>query len=740
MKFFPCCIPEREDALVESTSCTDKESAKLGRALSSWKNMSWKIGSSKRKNSLKVFTYHELSVATDDFNPSFSVGEGGFGKVYKGLIESIDKHVAVKQLDRNGRQGNKEFFSEVNTLSMVQHPNLVKLIGYCVDGDQRLLVYEFMPNESLETHLLDLPPGRKPLDWTTRMKIATGAAQGLEYLHDTADPQIIYRDFKASNILLDQNFNAKLSDFGLAKLGPTGGKDHVSTRVMGTYGYCAPEYQLTGQLTTRSDVYSFGVVLLEIITGKRVIDMSRPTEEQNLVHWAGPLFKDKSKFTAMADPLLEGNYSQKSLYQALAIAAMCLQVEADTRPLMADVVTALEFLTGPIEEKKPTVSPTQSIHHVNSVTEGNVKQELEKNNSFKGSRSSWKSKGYGKQGKTLSFVRNLSYKIASSKRKNINQVFTFRELAVATSNFNHHFLVGEGGFGRVYKGYIDSVDQLDRKGLQGNREFFSEVLTLSMVKHLNLVKLIGYCADGDQRLLVYEFMANGSLENHLLDLPPGKEPLDWSTRMKIASGAAQGLEYLHGVADPQIIYRDFKASNILLDEDFNPKLSDFGLAKLGPTGGKDHVSTRVMGTYGYCAPEYQMTGQLTTRSDVYSFGVVLLEIISGRRVIDRSRPTEEQNLIHWAAPLLKDRSKFTEMADPLLEGNYPKKSLYQALAIASMCVHEEADARPLMADVVTAFEFLTTPAEEEKPTMASTESIHYVESVKGGNVKDELEA
>ncbi|KAJ6737946.1 PROTEIN KINASE SUPERFAMILY PROTEIN [Salix koriyanagi] len=112
MKFFPCCIPEREDALVESTSCTDKESAKHGRALSSWKNMSWKIGSSKRKNSLKVFTYHELSVATDDFNPSFSVGEGGFGKVYKGLIESIDKQVAVKQLDRNGRQGNKEFFSE----------------------------------------------------------------------------------------------------------------------------------------------------------------------------------------------------------------------------------------------------------------------------------------------------------------------------------------------------------------------------------------------------------------------------------------------------------------------------------------------------------------------------------------------------------------------------------------------------------------------------------------------------
>ena len=131
------------------------------------------------------------------------------------------------------------------------------------------------------------------------------------------------------------------------------------------------------------------------------------------------------------------------------------------------------------------------------------------------------------------------------------------------------------------------------------------------------------------------------------DLLPGQEPLDWTTRMKIAEGAAKGLEYLHDFADPPIIYRDFKASNILLDAYFNPNLSDFGLAKLGPTGGKDHVSTRVMGTYGYCAPEYAMTGQLTTKSDVYSFGVVFLELISGRRAIDIERPTEEQNLVSW---------------------------------------------------------------------------------------------
>ncbi|CAN0901054.1 Probable serine/threonine-protein kinase PBL23 [Linum grandiflorum] len=254
-----------------------------------------------------------------------------------------------------------------------------------------------------------------------------------------------------------------------------------------------------------------------------------------------------------------------------------------------------------------------------------------------------------------------------------------------------------------------AVKQLDRNGFQGNREFLVEVLMLSLLHHSNLVNLVGYCADGDQRILVYEYMANGSLEDHLLDLPEGKAPLDWSCRMKVAAGAAKGLEYLHETADPPVIYRDFKASNILLDADFKAKLSDFGLAKLGPTGDKTHVSTRVMGTYGYCAPEYALTGQLTSKSDVYSFGVVFLEIITGRRVIDNSRPTEEQNLVNWATPLLNERKKFDLLADPLLGGNYPHKGLHQALAVAAMCLQEEAATRPLMSDVVTALEYLAIP-------------------------------
>ncbi|CAN6200390.1 unnamed protein product [Urochloa humidicola] len=288
------------------------------------------------------------------------------------------------------------------------------------------------------------------------------------------------------------------------------------------------------------------------------------------------------------------------------------------------------------------------------------------------------------------------------------QTFTFRDLAVATRNFRPDCLLGEGGFGRVYKGYLNCVDQLDRNGLQGNREFLVEVLMLSLLHHPNLVSLIGYCADGDQRLLVYEYMPLGSLEDHLHDLSPDKARLDWNTRMKIAAGAAKGLEYLHDKASPPVIYRDLKCSNILLGEDYHPKLSDFGLAKLGPVGDKTHVSTRVMGTYGYCAPEYAMTGQLTLKSDIYSFGVVLLEIITGRRAIDNTRAAGEQNLVAWARPLFKDRRKFSLMADPALEGQYPSRGLYQALAVAAMCVQEQPSMRPLIGDVVTALTYLAS--------------------------------
>ncbi|KAK1320048.1 Serine/threonine-protein kinase PBS1 [Acorus calamus] len=323
--------------------------------------------------------------------------------------------------------------------------------------------------------------------------------------------------------------------------------------------------------------------------------------------------------------------------------------------------------------------------------------------------------GFVHDAKADAFFEKEQVQDGSSKsgKKKSAKSFTFRELAEATRNFSAVNLIGEGGFGKVYKGRLESgrvvaIKQLNRDGLQGSSEFLVEVLMLMLFNHSNLVELTGYCTDGDERLLCYEYMPNGSLEDHLFDLPPGKEPLGWNTRMKIALGAARGVEYLHDKVNPPVIYRDLKSSNILLDEDFNPKLSDFGLAKLGPVGDKSHVSTRVMGTYGYCAPDYAMSGKLTLKSDVYSFGVVLLELITGRKAIDVTRGGTEHNLVVWARPFLKDKRKFVQMADPLLQGRFPTRSLHQMIAISSMCLQEEPKFRPLIGDVVVALEYVAS--------------------------------
>ncbi|XP_044949563.1 serine/threonine-protein kinase RIPK-like [Hordeum vulgare subsp. vulgare] len=292
--------------------------------------------------------------------------------------------------------------------------------------------------------------------------------------------------------------------------------------------------------------------------------------------------------------------------------------------------------------------------------------------------------------------------------------FTYTELRAATASFSRANYLGCGGFGPVYKGAVDdrlrpglaaqavAVKYLDLEcGTQGHQEWLAEVFFLGQLRHKNLVKLIGYCYQNEHRMLVYEFMSAGSLENHLFKSINGSLP--WMTRMKIAVGAAKGLAFLHG-ADPPVIYRDFKASNILLDSDYNTKLSDFGLAKDGPQGDATHVTTRVMGTHGYAAPEYIMTGHLTAKSDVYSFGVVLLELLSGRQSVDRARRPREQNLVDWARPYLKRSDKLHQVMDSTLEGQYSCKGAEVAALVAYKCLSQNPKSRPSMKEVVKALE------------------------------------
>ncbi|KAJ6804636.1 putative protein kinase 2B, chloroplastic isoform X1 [Iris pallida] len=299
---------------------------------------------------LKAFTFNELKSVTRNFRPDSFIGEGGFGYVYKGWIDEqtftasnpgSGMVVAVKKLKPEGFQGHKEWLTEVNYLGQLHHPNLVKLIGFCSDGDNRLLVYVYMPKGSLENYLFRRGP--QPLSWAVRLKVAIGAAKGLSFLHD-AESQVIYRDVKASNILLDSEFNAKLSDFGLAKAGPTGDKTHVSTQVMGTRGYAAPEYIATGRLSAKADVYSFGVVLLELLSGRRAFDKTKSDAEQNLVDWAKPCLSDKRKLFRFMDSKLEGQYPKKGAHAVATIALQCSGKYAELRPRMSEVLAALEQL------------------------------------------------------------------------------------------------------------------------------------------------------------------------------------------------------------------------------------------------------------------------------------------------------------------------------------------------------------------------------------------------------------
>ncbi|KAI4379176.1 hypothetical protein MLD38_005506 [Melastoma candidum] len=290
------------------------------------------------------FMYEELVRATDGFAYENLLGEGGFGSVYKGCLPD-GKEIAVKQLKIGSGQGDREFKAEVEIISRIHHRHLVTLVGYCISDNQRLLVYDFVPNNTLYFHLHG--KNRPTLDWATRMKIAAGAARGVAYLHEGCHPRIIHRDIKSSNILLDNNFEARVSDFGLAKLAADA-NTHITTRVMGTFGYMAPEYASTGKLTEKSDVFSFGVVLLELITGRKPVDQSQPLGDESLVEWARPLLNhalEKGAFEGLLDPRLEGNFVKDELLRLIEAAAACIRHSAAKRPSMGQVVRALDTLT-----------------------------------------------------------------------------------------------------------------------------------------------------------------------------------------------------------------------------------------------------------------------------------------------------------------------------------------------------------------------------------------------------------
>ncbi|KAJ6893748.1 hypothetical protein NC652_027726 [Populus alba x Populus x berolinensis] len=288
------------------------------------------------------FTLRQLRAATNNFDSADKIGEGGFGSVYKGKL-SDGTLIAVKQLSPKSRQGNREFVNEIGMISGLQHPNLVKLYGCCIEGDQLLLVYEYMENNSLAKALFGSETSFLMLDWPTRYKICVGIARGLVFLHEESAIRIVHRDIKGTNVLLDKDLSAKISDFGLAKLNEEE-NTHISTRVAGTIGYMAPEYALWGNLTDKADVYSFGVVALEIVSGRSNSSYRTTNEFVCLLDWAHVLQK-KGNLMEIVDPKLQSEFNKEEAERMIKLALLCTNASPSLRPAMSEVVSMLEGQT-----------------------------------------------------------------------------------------------------------------------------------------------------------------------------------------------------------------------------------------------------------------------------------------------------------------------------------------------------------------------------------------------------------
>ncbi|KAK4266528.1 hypothetical protein QN277_027430 [Acacia crassicarpa] len=703
--------------------------------------LSAKIGG----DSPRIFSFAELFIGSNGFSEDHVLGSGGFGRVYKAVLPSDGTVVAVKCcLAEKGQQFEKTFAAELAAVAHLRHKNLVRLRGWCVHEDQLYLVYDYMPNLSLDRILFRRAesPNAEPLSWGRRGKIIKGLAAALYYLHEQLENQIIHRDVKTSNVMLDSQYNARLGDFGLArwleheleynnnqsrktstKIDPF--RLAETTRIGGTIGYLPPEsFQKKSIATSKSDVFSFGIVVLEVASGRRAIDLAYPDDKIILLDFVRRL-SDEGKLLAAGDSRLpDGSYKLSDMEHLLHVGLLCTLHEPQSRPSMKWIVEALSNISSPLPAL-PSFHSHPLYITLSSPSDTSLSSTNASNTENVSIITNYSSSNYvTANGRTIymtaedrnsgicsaksMYHHNTSFPVVEAPRE-----ISYKELAMATDHFSESMKVAELDFGTAYHGILGDrchvmVKRLGMKTCPALRERFSnELRNLARLRHRNLVQLRGWCTEQGEMLVVYDYSATRLLSHHLLrhtNPRDGSSVLKWHHRYNIIKSLASAVLYLHEEWEEHVIHRNITSSAVVLEPDMNPRLSSFALAEFLTRNEHGHhvvkdTNKSVRGIFGYMSPEYIESGEAASAADVYSFGVVMLEVISGQMAVDFRQP--EVLLVKKVHEFETRKRPLENLADIRLNGEYNHQELMRLVKLGIACTRSDPKLRPNMRQIVS---------------------------------------